>query len=69
MITRFVLALTLVSLTACGAAPQRDRDARMERDRKEFPESAHWIYDDFEKAVQTAKTAKKPLLAVLRCVP
>jgi len=29
----------------------------------------HWIYDDFDKAVQEAKATGKPILALIRCVP
>lgn len=31
--------------------------------------AAHWIYDDFPRAVAEAKAANKPLLVVVRCVP
>ena len=31
--------------------------------------AAHWIYDDFGKAVEQAKATGKPILALLRCVP
>ncbi|MCC2672352.1 MAG: hypothetical protein K0Q72_4824 [Armatimonadetes bacterium] len=31
--------------------------------------AAHWIYDDFGKAVAQAQATGKPILAVLRCVP
>jgi hypothetical protein len=31
--------------------------------------AAHWIYDDWGRAVEVAKAEKKPILALLRCVP
>ena len=31
--------------------------------------AAHWIYDDFDRALQEAKATQKPVLALLRCVP
>lgn len=29
----------------------------------------NWIYDDFERAREQARATKKPILALLRCVP
>ena len=31
--------------------------------------ASHWIYDDFDKALEQAKATGKPVLALLRCVP
>ena len=31
--------------------------------------AAHWIYDDFPRALEQAKASGKPILALLRCVP
>jgi len=31
--------------------------------------AAHWIYDDYNKAVAQAQATGKPILALLRCVP
>lgn len=29
----------------------------------------NWIYDDFARAQEQARATKKPILALLRCVP
>jgi hypothetical protein len=36
---------------------------------KDIETAPHWIYDDWQAALQQAKTSGKPLLVVLRCVP
>jgi len=69
MSTRHVwIAITvLVVLTSAGtrgASQDLLRDALGDRHVAD-----HWIYDDWSRAVETARAQDKPILAVFRCVP
>ena len=63
------LVSALLLLAACGRAQKETREAKVARDREEFGAGKAWFYDDLPAGVAAAKSAKKPLLVTLRCVP
>lgn len=45
------------------------REEKVRNDRKKVESAGVWIYGDFSKAVAQAKETRKPIIAVLRCIP
>jgi hypothetical protein len=62
---RSLTALCLSALALASSAAQSPLGESL----KDIPVADHWIYDDLPKAVAEAKSANKPLLVVIRCVP
>ncbi len=60
---------TLLLLTATAVVSAQDRDTKVRNDRQEFRENDNWIYNDLDRALAEAKSAGKPVLAVIRCIP
>jgi hypothetical protein len=58
-------ALALLGLL--GAASLRAQDMLQKALGDDV--AAHWIYDDWGKAVELARSTGKPILALVRCVP
>lgn len=63
-----VVWLCLVVLVS-AARGQDERTRRLLEDRETFAASADWYYNDLERGFEAAKSQRKPLLVVLRCVP
>ena len=51
------------------AAASLSAQPSLQQTLKDTAVGAHWIYDDFAKAVAEAKATSKPLMVTLRCVP
>src|SRR3954463_14350426 len=68
---RLVLVLTaaLVLPAAVHAQNQNPREKKVRDDRAKVEGDGYWIYNDLPKAFAEAKTAGKPLVVVLRCIP
>ncbi len=47
----------------------KDREGAVRGDKATFEADARWNYNDVESGFKLAKTTKKPLLVILRCVP
>ena len=47
----------------------KDREGAVRADRSKMEKSERWIYNDWERGFEEAKTSGKPLMVVLRCVP
>lgn len=62
--TTGLLAITILLTSAALEAQERLR-----KSLADDQVAAHWIYDDFPRAVEQAKATGKPILALLRCVP
>jgi hypothetical protein len=61
---------TVIGLSAAmSAASGQDRDTKVRNDRDAFNEADDWVYNDLDAAFKQAELSKKPILAVLRCVP
>jgi serine protease Do len=62
-------------LTAClagllaGTAAAQTREEKVRNDKKNVEARGYWIYNDLPKAFAEAKTSKKPIVVVLRCIP
>lgn len=68
--THWPVVFSLVIACSCGGVAQaQDRAAKVRRDRETITADGRWIYDDFGRARELAAEQKKPILAVLRCVP
>lgn len=63
------LALLLAFCGPLAAETVKDRQGAVLGDREKFAKSADWIYNDLSRGLAEAARLKKPLLAVLRCVP
>jgi hypothetical protein len=61
------LWLSLAALD--GSAGQNVRDQKVRQDKARFESDKDWIYNDFAAAVAAAGQQRKPIIAVLRCVP
>ena len=60
----------LLCLTSLALAETvKDREGAVRGDKAKFENDARWNYCDLDTGFQLAKTTKKPLLVVLRCVP
>jgi serine protease Do len=57
----------LLALTSVSSA--QDRDTKVRDDRDSFKTADAWVYNDLDTALAQAVRSKKPILAVLRCVP
>lgn len=66
MKTSFILP-TAVALMLAAASLGAERT--LQEILKDTAIGAHWIYDDFTKAVTQAKATGRPLLVTFRCVP
>jgi len=51
------------------AVPPGEREKAVRGDIAKFDNDDSWVYNDWDKAVITAKLSGKPLLVLLRCVP
>jgi serine protease Do len=65
---RFPLAFFLAA-SCLGAVVAQDSRSELGIALKDIEPASHWIYDDWSKALEEAKSSGKPLLVVLRCVP
>ncbi len=68
---RRLVPLTLAALLAAGAGTGKPapKDPKLQEALHDNALSAHWIYNDLDRAFLEAKKNGKPLLAVIRCVP
>lgn len=66
-------AALLATAGLCAAAFAQDkgkeREQKVRGDRDAVVRQGKWIYDDLPAAVEEAKRAKKPIVAVFRCIP
>lgn len=62
------LVLLVFALFAPPAVAQT-REEKVRNDKTKVEKAGVWIYNDFAKAVVEAKETKKPIIAVLRCLP
>ena len=65
--TTFLVGLLL--LTASIGTAQNRRDEAVRDDRQQVGSDGAWVYDNLLLAMDKAKTEKKPVLALIRCVP
>jgi hypothetical protein len=63
------LAALLCLTSLAFAETVKDREGAVRGDKAKFENDARWNYCDLDTGFQLAKTTKKPLLVVLRCVP
>lgn len=65
------IALVSAAMLLAGttAALGQDRAQKVELDRKTVQADESWIYDDLDQALDAAKQAGKPVMAVIRCIP
>lgn len=63
------VAWTAVCLSSASAVPPTEREKAVRGDIAKFENDESWVYNDWNKAVATAKAAGKPMLVLLRCVP
>jgi len=67
---RCLLLLALgVVLVANNLPAAQTRDQMVLSDRDNVLGGGKWIYNDFTKGLDEARSTGKPLLVVLRCVP
>ena len=67
---RFLVASVCVFVAfGVTANAQNKREAKLRADKERFDSKRDWIYNDLERGLREAKTAGKPLMVVLRCVP
>ncbi|MCB9830865.1 MAG: hypothetical protein H6807_00190 [Planctomycetes bacterium] len=65
MSSRMTLLLALIcALGAAGGCAKKLRDRIDDQVAAE-----RWIYDDYEAALARARTERKPLFVLFRCVP
>ena len=62
-------ALGLLASLALLSTVSLQAQNRLRKSLVDDQVAAHWIYDDYAKAVAQAKATGKPILALLRCVP
>jgi hypothetical protein len=63
------LALTLLLVVGADTGAQTPREKKVREDKAKVEADGFWIYNDLSRAFQQAKTEKKPLVVVLRCIP
>jgi hypothetical protein len=67
---RISICLEIVcSAGLASAVPPGEREKAVRGDIAKFENDESWVYNDWDKAVATARQAGKPLLVLLRCVP
>ena len=64
----FALAFSLSTATLHAEAV-KDREGAVRNDKATMENDARWAYNDMDRGFAEAKRTRKPLLAVLRCVP
>ena len=69
MLQRLVLLAIGVVLVASNLPAAQTRDQMVLSDRDNVLGGGKWIYNDFTKGLDEARSTGKPLLVVLRCVP
>ena len=52
-----------------GSLWGQDRDTKVRNDREAFETIDAWVYNELDVAFEQSRRSKKPILAVLRCVP
>lgn len=62
-------AVGLLASLALLSSVSLQAQSRLRKSLVDDQVAAHWIYDDYTKAVAQAKATGKPILALLRCVP
>lgn len=63
------LAILLCLTSLVFAEAVKDREGAVRGDKARFQNDTRWNYCDLDTGFQLAKTTRKPLLVVLRCVP
>jgi hypothetical protein len=65
--------LLVINLLALGletvGLPVQDRETKVRNDREAFEDSKIWIYNDVARGQQVARSTRKPMLIVFRCIP
>jgi len=69
MLGRLLLLAIGVVLVANNLPAAQTRDQMVLSDRDNVLGGGKWIYNDFTKGLDEARSTGKPLLVVLRCVP
>ena len=63
----FAALLLIVSIA--DALPAETRGEKVRADRKKVEAQGFWIYNDLDKAYQSARETGKPILVSMRCIP
>ena len=64
--SRFVVVLLLIS---CSHAFAQTREEKVRANREKVEAEGFWIYNDLDKACETARREGKPILVSMRCLP
>jgi len=64
-----VVAISWLLLASASLRAAEDRRERVLNDRQEVQSLGHWIYNDLPAGFAEAARTRKPLLAVIRCIP
>lgn len=64
-----VLLVCALCAVPAVAQPRETREEKVRNDKTKVEKAGVWIYNDWAKAVAEAKETKKPIIAVLRCLP
>ncbi len=69
--TKFLFHSLLVAVSCLVASAEtvKDREGSVRADRAKMENDSRWIYNDWQKGFEEAKSTGKPLMVVLRCVP
>lgn len=66
---RLLLSVLGVGLLGTGSLWAQTREEKVRNDKAKVEAAGVWIYNNFPKAVEEAKSSRKPIMAVLRCLP
>jgi len=55
--------------TPTAGFAQQTRDDKVRSDRETLKDDDSWNYDDLEQGFEVARRDRKPVMAVLRCIP
>lgn len=66
---RVLLSVLGVGLLGTGSLWAQTREEKVRNDKAKVEAAGVWIYNNFPKAVEEAKSSRKPIMAVLRCLP
>ncbi|NNE00989.1 MAG: PDZ domain-containing protein [Pirellulaceae bacterium] len=64
-----LLMLAMFWLSPLHSAEPSEREKKVRADRERVEAQGFWIYNDLEKAYETARKTGKPILVSMRCIP
>ena len=67
--TAFAMSAACVLFAAASVHAQNQREIAVRSDKQRVEGDTSWIYNDLDRGFAAARSTRKPLLVLIRCLP